>query len=262
MRFYYGVAYSSADKNPKNMNKEKILNIIKFIVLLLIVVGIPLYLWVSKGDIIRGFKTVDDIESYILASRNAPLAFFGLQVLQIVIAFIPGEVFQIAAGYLFGPFQAIMITLVGCIVGSIICFYLARLLGQGFLRLFFKEEKIEYYQKLLNSNKGSLICFLLFLIPGIPKDILNYAAGASEIKFLHFIVLSSVGRLPAMIGSIIIGSLAEQENYTWAVMVVFAATIILVVCILFRKQIMNKLEHKKDKPRDHCGLSFLCYFCA
>lgn len=230
------------------MNKEKILSIIKFIVLLLIVVGIPLYLWISKGDIIRGFKTVDDIESYILASKNASLVFFGLQVLQIVIAFIPGEVFQIAAGYLFGPFQAIMITLAGCIVGSIICFYLARLLGQGFLRLFFKEEKIEYYQKLLNSNKGSLICFLLFLIPGIPKDLLNYAAGASEIKFLHFIILSSIGRLPAMVGSIIIGSLAERGNYTWAVIVLTIAIVLLVICILFRKQIMNMIEHKKSNP--------------
>ena len=229
------------------MNKEKAINIIKFIVLILIVVGIPLYLWISKGDIIRGFKTAEDVEEYILASKNAPMVFFGLQVLQIVVAFIPGEVFQVAAGYLFEPIEAIAITLVGCIVGSIICFYLARLLGQGFLRLFFKKEKIKYYQDLLNSNKGSLLCFLLFLIPGIPKDLLNYAAGASEIKFLHFIILSSIGRLPAMIGSIIIGSFAEQGNYTWAVIVFAVAMIILMVCILFRKTIMEKIDKKAGK---------------
>lgn len=227
------------------MNKEKILNIIKFIVLLLIVVGIPLYLWTTKGDIFRGIKTVGDIEGYILSSNNAPLVFFLLQVMQIVIAFIPGEIFQVAAGYLFGPFEAIVITLLGCIVGSIICFYLARFLGQGFLRLFFKEKRIQYYQELLNSNKGSFICFLLFLIPGIPKDLLNYAAGASEIKFIHFIILSSVGRLPAMIGSILIGSLTESGKYTFAVIVLAAAAIILMICILFRKAIMKKIEHKK-----------------
>lgn len=227
------------------MNKEKLFTIIKFIVLVGFIVVLPLVLYLTNKEFIQSLGSLENIENFVESSEKAPLVFFGLQILQVVIAFIPGEIYQLAAGYLFGIWKGLLITVLGCIVGSTICFGLSRYLGQGFIRTFFSDGKLDSFTSYMNSSKGLLICFLLFLIPGIQKDLLTYAAGASEMKFVPFMVVATVGRIPAMIGSMVMGTLADARNYTMVIVLLIIAVTILVAFLIFRKRIMNYLDSKK-----------------
>ena len=88
-----------------------------------------------------------------------------------------------------------------------ITFYLARLLGKDAMHLIFGEERIGKFIHHLNSKRAFAIILVLFLIPGFPKDLITYAAGVSEVKMKPFLLLSLVGRTPAMMGTVMMGSI-------------------------------------------------------
>ena len=125
------------------------------------------------------------------------------------------------------------------------------MLGQGFVRLFMSEEPFIKYQERLNSNKAYTLCFILYLIPGIPKDILCYVAGASEIRFLPFLIISMAGRLPGLIGSIVMGSLVDSGNYVIARVILGIACILAVLGFIYRNKLSDYMDRLKEKRKDH-----------
>ena len=130
----------------------------------------------------------------------APLAFIAVQVVQVVIFIIPGEVPQIASGYLFGIAGGLALTSLGIAIGSGIAFLASRLLGIEFLSAILRREQLDRMRQVAASPRATITFFLFFLIPGIPKDILCYVAGLSRMRFIVFIVISTVGRLPGIRG--------------------------------------------------------------
>ena len=106
---------------------------------------------------------------------------------------------------------------------------------------------MSYYIERLNSKKMYAIVFFLYLIPGIPKDMVSYAAGVSEIKFKPFIIISALGRLPGMIGCLLMGDMMMEENYTGAVIIGVFAVIAFALCIIFRKKIHGLLDKFYEK---------------
>ena len=240
----------------ENLKKEKrlrlVVSILKLLLLAAIVIGIPLYIYFVHGDWLRRFEDVQEVIAFLeqYETESIPI-YLGLQVLQIVISVLPGQVFQIAAGYMYPFWLALLLALSGAVTGTAITFGLAKHLGQDFLHLFFGEEKISYYIERLNSRRAYTIVFLLYLIPGIPKDVVSYAAGASEMHFKPFLILSAVGRLPGMCGSLLMGYLLEGENYTGLGIVVFTAVLAFLACIIFRRRISSWLDKMYAQIRNH-----------
>ena len=99
----------------------------------------------------------------------------------------------------------------------------------------------------LNSKRAYMIVFILYLIPGLPKDVVSYAAGVSEMKFKPFILLSLTGRLPGMMGSIMIGSMWNKGEYFGMIALGVIAVAAFVLCIVFRKKINQFLDKAYDK---------------
>jgi uncharacterized membrane protein YdjX (TVP38/TMEM64 family) len=158
-----------------------------------------------------------------------PLVFIGLQVLQIIVFVIPGEIVQIAGGYIFGPWLGLIYSLIGISLGSAGAFFLGRALGRPFVEALIRREKVEEFDRAFRRGRGLASLFLLFLIPGVPKDILCYLSGLSAIPFLLFFIISAVGRLPGLTLSVIFGSkLATQE---WVVVVAIAAAVITLLIL-------------------------------
>ena len=91
------------------------------------------------------------------------------------------------------------------------------------------------------------IVFLIYLIPGIPKDIASYAAGVSEMKLKPFMLLSLIGRMPGMMGSIMIGSMWNKGEYIGMVVLAVLAVVAFCLCIIFRKRINAFLDKAYDK---------------
>ncbi len=245
-----GTGIENIKKQKQENLRKLVIAILKLLVLLTIVVGIPLYIYLVHGDWLRRFEDVQEIIAFLeqYETESIPI-YIGLQVLQIVISVLPGQVFQIAAGYMYPFWLALLLAMTGAVLGTAITFGLAKLLGQDFLHLFFGEEKIDYYIERLNSKRAYIIVFLLYLIPGIPKDVVSYAAGASEMRFKPFLILSAVGRLPGMTGSLLMGNLLEGEHYVGLAVVAAIAVIAFLACIIYRRRINSWLDRMYERIR-------------
>jgi len=135
----------------------------------------------------------------------APIAFFGLQVLQVVIAPLNDFVINISGGFLFGPWLGFAINYTGWILGAVVVFFLARTVGIPFVRLFIREDKIEQYNRIV--AQGQYIIFVLFLLPGPPDDLLVYVVGLSRsFKFRTFLWMIVISKVPGKLVTSFIGS--------------------------------------------------------
>ncbi len=173
---------------------------------------------------------------------GAPLMFLAVQVVQVVVFIIPGEVPQIAGGYLFGIGGGLLLTLLGITTGSAIAFGASRVLGRSFLQALFPADQLDRFARLAGSPRATVTFFLFFLIPGIPKDILCYVAGLSPMRFLVFLVVSTVGRTPGILGSVIVGNAAAERQWVLALVVLGLAASLFLIGLAFRKPLVAALE--------------------
>ncbi len=168
----------------------------------------------------------------------------GISAFQIIVAVIPGEPIEIASGYAFGWIEGAILCLIGTLIGQTIVFLFAKKYGMDFVEVFVKKEKIEKVSFLNDSEKIYISIFLIFLIPGTPKDVLSYVAGITPVKLLPFLLVSCLARIPSVVSSTIGGSFLGTKNYKMA-FIVFGVTIIISGIVFFiYKQYQNKKEIK------------------
>jgi uncharacterized membrane protein YdjX (TVP38/TMEM64 family) len=180
----------------------------------------------------------------------APLVFVAVQALQVVFFFIPGEIPQVAGGYMFGLWTGTGLSLTGITLGATFNFVIARLLGVPFVNVLFSAEKVERARRITGSPKARLSFFLFFLIPGIPKDILCYMAGLSVMKLHIFLLFSTLGRIPGIVGSALIGDAAADRRWILAGTIFFVAAVLFVLGFLFREKIQRFLGELGRRRRN------------
>ncbi len=167
-----------------------------------------------------------------------------IQIAQIVIAFIPGEFVQVMAGVMYGTLGGLALCLVGCVFASAIIFALIRRLGRDFVVRFFGEEQLQKYDFLQDSSKLETLVFILFLIPGLPKDLLTYIVPLTPISMRNFLLLSTIGRIPGMVASTLIGSSVTDAN--WPLIIgVFVAVIIVAGLGIWKKDALMEWAKKR-----------------
>lgn len=175
-------------------------------------------------------KTLDDPASFRVwvDARGVwgRVLFVGLVILQVVVAFIPGEPFEIAAGYAFGAVWGTLLVWIGLTLGSMLVFLFVRKIGVKAVEVFFPRERIDSMKFLNNEKTLNATAFVLFFIPGTPKDLLTYVAGLTKIRLLPWLLLTSFARLPSILTSTIGGNAIGTERYGFAI-VVFAATALI-----------------------------------
>ena len=222
---------------------KKIIAILKLILLVIIIAGIPAFLYLKYGSDVFSKDTAYRVVDYLRQnSRIAFLLIIGLQIIQVVICILPGQPIQFAASYMFGVTKGFLLSIIGAVIGTIISFYLAKALGSDAMHVFFDEEKIEDYQRKLNSGRGLLLAFLIYLIPGIPKDLVSYAAGISEMRFRPFLLVATVGRSPGMLGSLLLGHYFGEQNYRAIAVLSVIVAIILLICFIKREALIGFLD--------------------
>ena len=125
----------------------------------------------------------------------APIIFMGMQALQVIFAPIPGELTGILGGYLFGEWVGLLYSTVGLTLGSVAAFGVGRWLGAHVVQRYVSRD---IWRKLgfIIETQGAVLCFAIFLIPGLPKDMTCYLFGLSPMPFWIFAVISTVGRMP------------------------------------------------------------------
>jgi uncharacterized membrane protein YdjX (TVP38/TMEM64 family) len=226
------------------------LTIAKFTVLVLILVGIPLFIVLLHPEIIDQFRSLDAINAMLAKYKTQSIFIYvGLQIVQIILCFLPGQVIQMAAGYAFSVPVALVLSLVGIGLGTCCTFALARIFGRDMVLLVFGEEKAGRFIDMMNSKKAFVIIFLLYLFPGIPKDIFGYVAGVSKLRLLPFVLLSLVARTPALIASLIFGDMFNNKDYSGMIIVGSIVAVVIILCLIFRKRFMNFID--KAYTRSH-----------
>lgn len=156
------------------------------------------------------------------------IVFVTALVIQMVIAFIPGEPFELAAGYAFGWLEGTALCLAGSLIGAFIVFSAVRLVGIRLLYLFFSQEEIDRVSLLSNRKKFNSLVFAIFLVPGTPKDIMSYFVGLSKMQLGQWLIISTIAKIPSIMTSTISGSLVGDANYGVAA-IVFAVTAVISV---------------------------------
>ncbi|MEZ0535728.1 TVP38/TMEM64 family protein [Caldicellulosiruptoraceae bacterium PP1] len=229
------------------MNKKVkiVLNIVALILFAILITYITIK---YSPTLIKITKNPQEFRNMILSYGSiSALIFILFQILQVVISVIPGEVVQVSGGYIYGTFLGTIYSLIGIVLGSIIVFYIARLLGYNLIKEIVPKKQLENFNFVINSQKSEVALFLLFLIPGIPKDILTYIVGISPIKPLRFLILLTIARFPGIFFSSYIGSNLQQKDYTIAIIVSIISTILFIIGILKRNEIINKIEKLLNK---------------
>ena len=193
--------------------RRKTLAGISLAVVALLVVLLTLFV----SNWLRSFSQ-EDFRDYVRSfGALAPAVMLGLQILQVFIALIPGELVESAAGFILGPWLGTLVCYLGIALASALILTLTRRYGVKLVEVFISREKINELRFLSTEQKRNALIFLLFFIPGTPKDLLTYFVGLTDIRLSTFLWLSMVARIPSMISSTFGGHLLGEERYIGAV---------------------------------------------
>lgn len=151
------------------------------------------------------------------------LVLLGLQFLQVFIALIPGELLETAAGYAFGPVLGTLLCYLGVATASTLVFFLTRRFGVRLVEVFISREKISQLRFINTQKKRDRLIFLLFFIPGTPKDLLTYFVGLTDMKLSAFLAISLIARIPSVLSSTFGGHLLGEGQY-WGAVLLYGIT--------------------------------------
>lgn len=231
------VQKASATKGQKTAAIISIAVFVIVLVLLTIFVGGPILKTLGDPASFRAWVDERGFWGRVL--------FVGVIVLQVIIAFIPAEPLEIAAGYAFGAVWGTLLDWLGLVIGTTIVFLFVRKIGVKAVEVFFPREKIDSVKYLNNEKALNATAFILFLIPGTPKDLLTYIAGLTKIRLLPWIVLTSIARIPSIVTSTISGNALGLEKYGLAIGVFAATAVVSGAGILLYRRAHLKREQEE-----------------
>jgi uncharacterized membrane protein YdjX (TVP38/TMEM64 family) len=222
------------------MNKRltfKVLFLLLLIILsVYILIHFDLYLFFEdKHKLLNFIKSYHPYDEFI---------FIFLQILQVVVAPIPGELTGIIGGYLYGPLWGTIYSTIGLTLGSWMAFMLARFFGEPLLENVVKKEVFEKFDYFM-EHQGIGVSLILFLVPGFPKDYLCYIMGVSLIPTWTFIIVSTIGRLLGTIMLSFTGYYAGNGQYLFLTCLAAAGIIIFIVVYYYHDKILEMLKSKK-----------------
>jgi uncharacterized membrane protein YdjX (TVP38/TMEM64 family) len=229
---------------------KKTFKIILYIVAVLLVIALIYFtipfirlLMTDEGREVLNEK----ISSY---GKLAPFVFVCIEILQIVAAFIPGAPIEIMSGVLFGGVWGVIWCIVGIYIGTAIVFFMVRKFGRPLVDKLFPKNRLDTIKILNDEEKLTLTIFILFIIPGTPKDFLTYIAGLTKINPFKFFIIAAAARTPSMTCSVLMGANLGQGRYV-ASIILFCIILVLGIGGYFVKNkfLKNKgisfLKHKK-----------------
>ncbi|HUX42163.1 MAG TPA: VTT domain-containing protein [Rectinemataceae bacterium] len=223
-------------------------------------IGFPLFIiamlavfWIFRADIMTVIRDREALRGWILGWGWAgSLAFILLQAFQVIVFIVPGEIVQVAGGWIFGLWPSVGLSIVGIGLGSLVNFAAGRILGRPFVVSLFGEEKVDHFEKVAEGGKAAAGFFLLFVIPGIPKDILCYVAGLTTMRFGAFLAISLAGRFPGILGSAWIGAATQRGDFRAAIAIIVVASVLFILGLVFRERIVaaiGRIIHRRGSAK-------------
>lgn len=214
----------------------KIFKIILFTIVVIILTIITIYLFPVMRNLSTKEGQIAFKEKVTNSGTIGMLLLFTIQISQIFLFILPGEPIEILAGMCYGWIWGTIFIMVSSAIIASLIFMLVRKIGKQFVYDFSDEEKIKKIEnsKLFkNPKKIEMVLFILFLIPGTPKDLLTYLSGLLPIKMSRFILLSTIARIPSIVTSTIAGANIAVGDWRKAIILYILIVVIvaIVLCI-------------------------------
>ena len=206
-----------------------------------------------RHEIVSGLMTAyrwvmdrEQMERFVSGfGKGAPFVFMMIQVLQVILAPVPGEVTGLIGGYLFGWINGFVYSSIALAVGSWVNFGIGRALGRRFVRRWIQPKQLARFDRLAN-RQGIIVISILFLFPGFPKDYLCLFLGITAIPLKVFLLISSIGRMPGTLMLSLQGEFLFQENYA-VFALVFAVTLVAAIWSVRNRDRIYKWMEKQRK---------------
>ena len=202
--------------------------------------------WQELGDVTEFYSSKKRLKRFLMSFGPYSAAVFTLlQALQVVVAPIPGELTGVVGGYLYGNAFGFLLSTLGLTLGSWVAFELASALGRPFVERLVKKEIIERFN-FVTTSAGVTTCFLLFLLPGFPKDYLCYVIGLSRMKLSTFLIISTLGRVPGTYVLTLQGASIRSHEYSIAVIVAVICVVVIFFGYVYRDSLFNWIRGTKE----------------
>lgn len=226
------------------IRRRKLLSGISVAVVVLLVVCITVFIcnWLNSFS-------QEEFQDYIQSFGVLGwLVLLGMQFLQVFVALIPGELLETAAGFAVGPVAGTLLCYAGIAAASSLVFLLTRKYGVRLVEVFISREKINELRFINTESKRNNLIFLIFFIPGTPKDLLTYFVGLTDIKLHVFLAISLAARLPSILSSTFGGHLLGEGQYGGAVWLYgITGAVSLVGLLVYNKMIRRKKVAEQEK---------------
>jgi uncharacterized membrane protein YdjX (TVP38/TMEM64 family) len=237
-------------KNPTstNINIYRIF-LVTAVVSLIVFLGYAYrqYLWQKITGFYHLIEDREQIKTFVASfGRSAPIIFIILQILQVLFAPFPGEATGFIGGFLFGTAKGFIYSSIGLTAGSWINFTIGRFMGKRFVRKLIPEHQLDRLDKLV-KRQGVIVLFILFVIPGFPKDYLCLFLGLSTLPLKIFLLLAGIGRMPGTLMLSLQGSYIFEQKYGLFAIIMGVCMMVIVLAYKYREPLYRWLEQGDEK---------------
>ncbi|MDO5364840.1 MAG: VTT domain-containing protein [Collinsella sp.] len=188
--------------------------------------------WLADARAVRAF-----VSDHAFVSR---LAMLGINIVQVLLAFLPGEPVELASGYAFGFWEGTALCLVASGLATSMIYWATRRWGWKLVGLFFDRSLFDRFSWLKSAKRLELIMLIVFLIPGTPKDFLTYFAGLTNMRFLPVVLIATFGRIPSIVTSTIAASAVGSGNWPLVACTLVASAFLLAVGGLMYRRLRSR----------------------
>lgn len=212
------------------------------LVLLLLFLSAVLIFYINYSEELYAVVTdKETLKTWLDSFGNwGKVVFVLIRALQTIVKFIPSEPLEIASGYIFGTFGGCFLCLLGTEIGSVAIILLTKLIGERFINAILSQKQIETAKTYIGKINFKISLFIIYVIPGTPKDLLTYFQFMMPVSVPKFFLITAVARIPSIITSTWCGAEFGNNNYIYAVLI-FVITGILGIgsTLVYAKHLKN-----------------------
>lgn len=218
----------------EKINKKDIIKFVFLILFLLLIASLGIIFYPK----IKEYINFENIRNIVGENKFVSiLIFILLQVIQVVVFIIPGDVINATGGFIFNIYFGSLLSYIGVIIGSTIAFYISRFLGYNFINKFVKKEKLEKIVGFFESNTGFISLFVFCNLPFVPKDVLMYGAGLTPLKPKKTLLVYLLSRIPGIIIWNSMGANLYNRSILGIVITLASLVLFLLLIVILKKKI-------------------------
>ncbi len=233
-------------QGEKNLlRRKRIVAVLSLAAVLCLVSFLTYFLAIRFSKIAKsGEEFRDFIQSY---GAWGTVVAVGIQVLQVFVALIPGEFVEIGMGYAYGWFEATLLCLLGVAIGSSMIFMLVKRFGVRFVEIFVSTDKINKLRFISSEEKLNRFTFILFFIPGTPKDLITYFIGLTRMTLKDFLGITIFARIPSLVSSTVGGNFIGEGKYLHALVLLAVTAVVSLIGLKLYNMVLKKLEQRAKR---------------